>query len=237
MNRFRHLPTVSRVVRSCAGTAMLVSPDALAITVFARWLSAAGTGRDSAIDSSWAFSSAVSSSVSLHLPDRIRTSDARMNRKLQFEKLIKGPDTGAGFLMPTSIQGFLALPWQQPLPGRVPEDERPDGVGVWQGKRTSSTSGFGIYLDPWAWPGRRGIAGEQRGLSWDGGRQLSANAETALRQSSQKGKDRGRRTRRRRAETTTDAATFRTCSLIVEHWARSWSVPARLTRLSSQRKS
>ena len=50
--------------------------------------------------------------------------------------------------------------------------------------------------------------------------QVVANAEVACLQSSQNGKERGRRTRIRRVDTMTDAATFMRCSRIVEDWDR-----------------
>lgn len=50
--------------------------------------------------------------------------------------------------------------------------------------------------------------------------QIVANAEVACLHSSQNGKERGRRTRIRRVDTMTDAATFRRWIRIVEDWDR-----------------
>jgi hypothetical protein len=58
------------------------------------------------------------------------------------------------------------------------------------------------------------------GLGGQNEAQVVANAEVACLHSSQNGKERGRRTRIRRVETTTDAAIFRRWIRIVEDWDR-----------------
>ncbi len=134
MNRFRHRPTVSRVIPSSAATAMLLLPSAHISTMRARWAKPCAVLRRLAHPSSVRRSASVSTSGSLGLPAIPPSERRTQDRDTRRAGHRRGPGAEPGNRCPTTGQrkapddpGLGRLDRLRAVCSRDHRRSRPDG--------------------------------------------------------------------------------------------------------------